>query len=144
MNIRTATITDTKALQLLSLHLGYSDTSETVAEQRLQCLLESSNDEVWVFEESNRLLGWIHVFKANRVASAAFNEIGGLVVDPDSRNKGIGRKLVEFACRHSIALDLELRVRCHSKRQEAHRFYEKMGFSHSKSQYVFDIDCTKE
>lgn len=136
-NIRAATLHESKSINNLSLHLGYGSTPQDVADERLKCLLESQNDWVWVFEESNDILGWIHVFKAHRVASAAFYEIGGLVVDPKTRNIGIGRKLVEFAIKRSQVQKVELRVRCNSKRQDTHLFYEKTGFVNSKEQFVY-------
>jgi N-acetylglutamate synthase-like GNAT family acetyltransferase len=137
--IRTATLKDAKSINSLSLHLGYESTPHDIAEERLQCLLESANDEVWVFEESSIILGWIHVFKAYRVASSSFNEIGGLVVNPKVRKKGIGRKLVEFAAKQATNQSIELRVRCNSQREETHQFYIKAGFTNSKAQYVFKM-----
>lgn len=117
-NIRTATINDSKAINELSIHLGYGSTPQDIAGERLKCLLESINDQVLVFEESNIILGWVHVFKAQRVASATFYEIGGLVVCPKGRKKGIGRKLVKFAAKQSEVQNSELRVRCNSQRKE--------------------------
>jgi len=109
--IRRARLNDAKSINLLSLHMGYGRTSDDIAIERLKCLLNSVNDCVWVFEDESRLIGWIHVFKAYRVASSAFNEIGGLVVDSKFRKKGIGRKLVEFIAKESQAQGSKLRVR---------------------------------
>ncbi|WP_178969298.1 GNAT family N-acetyltransferase [Neptunomonas phycophila] len=136
-NIRTATLHDSKSINNLSLHLGYGSTPQDLADERLKCLLESKNDWVWVFEESDDILGWIHLFKAHRVASSTFYEIGGLVVNPETRNVGIGRRLVEFAVKHSEVQKSELRVRCNSKRLDSHLFYEKTGFVNSKKQFVY-------
>jgi len=86
-NIRTATLAESKSINALSLHLGYESTSQEVADERLRCLLQSTNDKVWVFEELGIILGWIHTFKAYRVASGMFYEIGGLVVDSKTRKK---------------------------------------------------------
>jgi N-acetylglutamate synthase-like GNAT family acetyltransferase len=135
--IRTATLKDAKSINSLSLHLGYESMPFDIACERLRFLLESVTDEVWVFEESSIILGWIHVFKANRVASLSFNEIGGLVVDPKARKQGIGRKLVEFAAKRAKDKNIELRVRCNSQREETHQFYTKAGFTSTKAQHVF-------
>jgi len=139
--IRMAMLNDSPAINALSAHLGYAKTSQNIADKRLQCLLDSNNDWVWVYEESHVVLGWIHVFQANRVASADFFEIGGLVVDPTMRKKGIGRQLIEFVHQACSIEASELRVRCNAKREEAHQFYQKVGFSQSKAQYVFKMDC---
>ncbi|KZN13926.1 GNAT family N-acetyltransferase [Marinomonas sp. TW1] len=138
-NIRIATLADSKSINSLSFYLGYGSTPQEVADERLRCVLQSSSDNVWVFEESDSILGWLHVFKAYRVASGMFYEIGGLVVAPDARKKGIGRKLVEFAAKESEAENIELRVRCNSQRKDAHEFYKRLGFSASKTQSVFKM-----
>jgi len=110
-----------------------------VADDRLSAILQSINDNVWVIEEAGNLLGWIHVFKAHRVASRLFYEIGGLVVDPTARHKGYGRKLVEFVAKIAETDNIALRVRCHSQREEAHAFYKRLGFSSNKTQKVFQM-----
>ncbi|KXO09034.1 GCN5-related N-acetyltransferase [Moritella sp. JT01] len=138
-NIRMARLQDSDSINALSLHLGYEIATQLVAEERLQCLIDSSNDDVWVFEDAGIILGWIHVYKAHRLASAAFFEIGGLVVTPEARNKGIGRQLVEFACEQAQNQNIALRVRCNAKRQDTHEFYERMGFITTKSQHVFEM-----
>ena len=139
INIRCATINDSKSINSLSAHLGYKITSDNIATKRLEYLLESLNDNIWVLEKSNIIVGWIHVFTAHRVASPSFNEIGGLVVDPKERNQGMGRKLVEFVVAESKSRHLEWRVRCNAQREESHLFYEKIGFIKSKTQHVFTI-----
>ncbi|NNG00406.1 MAG: GNAT family N-acetyltransferase [Desulfobacteraceae bacterium] len=68
-----------------------------VAEKRINDILESKTDHLWVFKADNQIKRWIHLFGANRVASDSFAEIGGLVVRSDCRREGIGRKLVERA-----------------------------------------------
>lgn len=73
------------------------------------------------------------------VLSLHLFEIGGLVVTPEARNKGIGRKLVEFACEQVKNQNIALRVRCNAKRQETHEFYERIDFITTKSQLVFEM-----
>lgn len=138
--IRTAKLEDSDSINALSEDLGYPGTPPDEARARLNHLLESATDDVCLFEESGKVLGWIHTFIAYRVASPAFYEIGGLVVGPDARNRGIGRKLVEFAGKQSRSNNLELRVRCNSKRLDTHKFYEKTGFIESKTQCVFKLN----
>ncbi|MFT2111295.1 GNAT family N-acetyltransferase [Marinomonas sp. 2405UD68-3] len=140
--IRMAILSDSPAINALSVHLGYAQPLQDIADKRLQCLLDSNTDWVWVYEESNVVLGWIHVFQANRVASAHFFEIGGLVVDLTMRKKGIGRRLIEFVHHECNIEESELRVRCNAKREGAHQFYQKVGFHRSKTQYVFKNELT--
>ena len=138
-NIRSAELDDSISINELSSHLSYESVTHEIAAERLRGLLESTTDDVWVYEDSNNILGWIHVFKALRVASSSFHEIGGLVVDPKFRMMGIGRQLVNFVADESKNQGVELRVRCNTIRKESHLFYEKAGFTESKTQQVFKI-----
>ncbi len=65
-------------------------------------------------------------------------EIGGLIVAQSDRGSGIGRRLMQYAqqwadeqgCRSVL-------VRSNIVRQEAHKFYEKIGYSNIKTSLVF-------
>jgi len=85
------------------------------------------------------------VFLTERVESGRFAEIGGLVVDDDSRRQGVGTSLFEaaahWAARHGVA---KLRVRCADQRIEAHAFYKNRGMAQTKSQYVFDLKLSNQ
>jgi N-acetylglutamate synthase-like GNAT family acetyltransferase len=133
--IRIATFADSVAINLLSTHLGYGKTAQNIADLRLKQVLASINDQVYVYQQDNIVIGWLHLFKAHRIASSTFYEIAGLVVAPVARNKGVARELIAFAAK-SLS-NIELRVRCNSQREYAHKFYEKIGFEHTKTQYVF-------
>lgn len=132
---RPAVLGDAKQINGLSMHLGYGQIEMTSTQQQLTTLLESDREAVYVAEQQEQLIGWIHCFKALRLASASFYEIGGLVVCPTQRQQGIGRQLVEYAIRQHIGT---WRVRCNSKRHESHLFYQALGFSQSKSQHIFE------
>lgn len=136
--IREATLQDFESINYLSQFLGYKKLSDELAKIRLQNLLSSINDKIWVFEEENSITGWLHIFIAYRVASAQFAEIGGLVVGLDCRRLGIGRALVQHAYNWAKVHGLNLRVRCNSKRQGVYEFYNSMNFQHKKTQYVLE------
>ena len=137
--VREAKIDDARAINELSRHLGYKPLTDNVLTDNLEAILTSKSDKLWIFEKENQILGWIHAFSANRVASAAFIEIGGMVVSPDARREGIGRRLVEQAKQWACERKQNLRVRCNIKREETHKFYESVGFVLSKSQNIFEI-----
>ena len=90
------------------------------------------------FFEDGLIKGWVHVFIANRVASSPFLEIGGLAVSSEFRREGIGRELVNYALKWANERNLKTRVRCNSKRMNAHDFYLAMGFTKAKEQYIFE------
>tara|TARA_B110000114_G_C15082989_1_gene394929 strand:- start:1238 stop:1681 length:444 start_codon:yes stop_codon:yes gene_type:complete len=133
-NIRVAMVIDAKLINLWSLECSYGVTSHTTAVERLTGLLESEDDQVWVFEPAHGVLGWIQLFKAHRVVGLAFTEISGWVVDPRSINKGIGRKLIAWVTQLSKSQNMALRVRCNVKRHGPSPCYAHTGFTLTKIQ----------
>ena len=138
--IRSARASDSYSISQLSLLFGYPQESGDLASVRLNELINSDSDKVWVFEQHKQVLGWIHLFVAKRLASATFVEIGGLVVSADSRRQGIGRQLVERANSWAREKHLSLRVRCNAKRDDTCKFYRDINFSELKNQVVFEAD----
>lgn len=135
-SVRLAIIEDAPGINSVSKYLGYPELSDHECSDKLQQLLSSRVDEVYVALEKGKVVGWLHLFQARRLASANFYEIGGLVVNPENRGKGIGRALVEYATKiHSG----KFRVRCNEKRRDSHAFYESVGFNSSKVQHVFEV-----
>ncbi len=137
--IREASIGDIESINIVSSYLGYETSSRDESRKRLEDILTSKCDFVWVYLENNKIVAWLHLFIALRLASPKFAEIGGLVVDKSYRRSGIGRKLVRKAMQWSKQNKLPLRVRCNSKRDEANKFYESLGFTNKKIQKVHEL-----
>lgn len=130
---------DAAAITSLSHQLGYPVTA-TSTRENLEVILNSMNDGIWAAFFEEEIAGWIHVFKTTRVESGTFGEIGGLVVDERHRRKGVGKLLVNQAKQWCINKKIPaLRVRCNSKRTEAHIFYTSLYFRENKEQKVFEI-----
>ena len=141
MDIRVRKIRkkDAEAISLLSDQLGYVlSFVETVLQ--IKKLVDSGDNCVLVALHDEKIVGWIYAFKALRLETKTFIEIGGLVIDENYRGKGIGKILVskikEWCIEQKIS---SLRVRCNTKRKEAHQFYFKNGFSETKEQKVFEL-----
>jgi GNAT superfamily N-acetyltransferase len=136
--IRQARKEDGAELVRLSAQLGYP-TSDSVMVLRLRRLLASQNDAIFVAATPDgRLLGWIHGFLSQLLESDYRVEIGGLVVDELFHRKGVGRGLLgqieKWAVRRGAT---ECSVRCRTTRNEAHVFYESLGYGRAKTQIVF-------
>lgn len=136
--IRQAEIEDYKAISEVSEGLGYMAVSQIIAEQRVAAIIRSDHDYLCVYEINNRIIGWLHMFNAMRVASAPFAEIGGLVVSKEYRRKGIGKKLVEHAMERAREMGLKVRVRSNTSRDGAHHFYESLGFKKTRTQHIYE------
>jgi GNAT superfamily N-acetyltransferase len=142
IEIREALAGDIEGINIVSTYLGYSPSSIEVATNRLEEIIASDSDHVWVYLEDNTVKGWLHLFVSLRLASPKFAEIGGLVVDESSRRKGIGGKLVGEAIKWSKVNQLPLRVRCNTNREQANRFYESLGFVTKKTQKIHEFSSS--
>jgi GNAT superfamily N-acetyltransferase len=140
-SIRRADPSDVAAIARLCGAFGYRSTEEDVAE-RIRPIARSVSHGLFVADDPVRgVVGWIHVFAAERVESGPFAEIGGLVVDETCRGAGIGSELVARARTWAADAGLpRLRVRTREERGATRRFYAGAGFEHVKTQWVFDSD----
>ncbi len=136
--IRIANITDSQAITDLSNQLGYQSSSSDI-KKRLTEVLAHPENKVFVATDNKKIVGWVHGFYTIRVESDPCVEIGGLVVDENSRSQGIGKTLVEKVNEWAKSVNCtKIRVRCNAIRTESHIFYEKTGFILNKQQKVFD------
>jgi GNAT superfamily N-acetyltransferase len=138
MKIRRATHDHASALASLSAQLGYPSAKGAIR-QRLLAIDRRNDQEVLVAEVDGTVVGWVHVFRAERIVADSFAEVGGLVVDGERRGRGVGSTLLRAAeaWAHERGLPL-MRIRSNVVRDEAHEFYVKRGYTGSKQQAVFD------
>lgn len=140
MNIRLAVVEDAHVIACIASSLGYQEQeSDSLAIERLEKILLSNHDKVWVAEYEEEVIGWLHAQHAFRVASSDFIEILGLSVSEAFRFQGAGRALVELAKTWSSSENISLWVRTNEIRKDAKQFYSSLGFSLIKSQSVFEI-----
>lgn len=124
----------------LGSELGYPVDAKATGQRLLQ-LARASDHAVFVAEQFDQVLGWVHVYRALRVQVPAFAEIAGLVVAKAHRGKGVGRHLVELCRLWASEQQLhELRVRSNAAREQAHRFYCQLGFVQQKTQQCLVLE----
>lgn len=137
MKIREARFSDAQVLAALSGQLGYPMQPEE-AEDRLRMLQISETDAVLVAEsKEGKVIGWIHLCGALRFETGPYAEIAGLVVDEAWRSQGAGAALVEAGADWAAGRGYQtFKVRSNVIRERAHIFYERLGFTRSKTQVV--------
>lgn len=140
MEIRPIQENDFKAITELTNQLGSSVAEETVKDQIIE-IIRNSDHYSWVAILDNKIVGYIHCFKAIRLTSKVFIEISGLIVDENYRGNKIGRQLVQKA--EGLIDEGKVRVRCNAKRELAHQFYYNLDYSLSKDQKVFEKKISK-
>lgn len=138
--IRPATPRDAPRLAELSTELGYPATLKDIL-GRLDRILDSREHAIYVAEAREaevQIAGWVHIFISCLLEEDAQAEIGGLVVGEAWRGRGVGALLMAYAERWAQEQGCTtMRVRSNVIREEAHAFYEKLGYAVIKSQKVF-------
>ena len=138
MHIRTATADDAFPIANLLVQLGYPDATPDAARRRIIALLERAEHAVFIAEDES-LHGMVHVCVTLTLEHEPRGEIRTLVVEEAVRSTGVGAELVAVAEAWARSRGLvRMRVRSNIKRERARRFYERLGYSVSKTQNVFD------
>lgn len=135
--IRSATIEDSPALARLSFQLGYPASPEKIRE-RLPRYIGAHEARVIVAEHDGQVIAWTSIEVVDHFYLDKFAEISGFVVDEQFRGQGIGHALMQEAERWTGAQGLTtLRLKTNVVREDAHRFYENLGFERTKTQYTY-------
>jgi GNAT superfamily N-acetyltransferase len=135
--IRRARSSDAARLAELAGELGYPTTAKEIR-QRLSRLQPATIHAVFVAEASSELIGWLHVSQNHLLESPVRAEVNGLVVSAAARSQGAGKLLLRAAeewarKRKCVGVNLRSNV----LRDRAHRFYEREGYEHYKTQKAF-------
>jgi GNAT superfamily N-acetyltransferase len=138
IDIRSAKRADEVMIANLAGQLGYPSSMHEIRE-RLVGILEDDDQAVFVAESvDHQVIGWIHFFKTQRLIVEPFVEVGGLIVGEGQRGSGVGQALLAAAEAWAQGSGLtSIRVRSNVIREEAHSFYERLGYTCVKQQNVF-------
>jgi GNAT superfamily N-acetyltransferase len=135
--VRTALPADADAVAQLMVQLGYTSAAPTVA-ARLSRILGRPDHRFLLAETDGRPVGWLHAATWELVEADPCVVICGLVVDRSLRRQGIGRLLMARAEAWAIERGCAIvRLWSSDARTEAHRFYERLGYAHIKTQFSF-------
>ncbi len=146
--IRQISKEDAPAICTLCFQLGYVLSIEQIL-KNIKAVLENKFHDAFVAVHQDKIIGWIGVARALQIESPSFCEVRGLVVDEQYRKQGIGKMLIEKAKQWGQEKarlndkvgqgNTKLRLRCNTKRNEAHLFYQHLGFNEIKQQKVFEM-----
>jgi len=138
LKIRRAKSTDALQLAALSGELGYPATAAQIRE-RLRGIQRESQHAVFAADSAeDGVIGWLHVSKVPLLESEIRAEVNGLIVAEGQRSLGAGARLMaaaeDWARKHGCKI---MSVRSKVIRKRAHKFYERNGFEHYKTQKAF-------
>jgi GNAT superfamily N-acetyltransferase len=136
--IRRARSSDALRLAELSSELGYPATPAEIA-GRLRRLKAASPNALFVAESPDaKVVGWAHVSVTHLLEAGTRAELNGLIVAEGERSLGAGARLLEaaeeWARKHGCPV---MSVRSNVIRERAHKFYERQGYEHYKTQKAF-------
>jgi GNAT superfamily N-acetyltransferase len=140
MRIRKARRSDVERIAKLSGELGYPASAAQVA-TRLRQLKPASKHAVFVAESPDAatgLVGWLHVSVSHLLENDIRAEVNGLIVAEGQRSAGAGAKLLDAAEEWARRRGCRgMNVRSNVIRERAHKFYERQGYEHYKTQKAF-------
>ncbi len=138
VKIRRARASDAAQIAELSGQLGYPTTAAEIT-KRLRKLKPASQNALFVAESlDSGVVGWAHVSVTHLLEVGTRAELHGLIVAERQRSLGAGARLLEaaedWAQKHGCP---SLSVRSNVIRERAHKFYERQGYEHYKTQKTF-------
>lgn len=136
--IREARVEDYHQLTELTKQLGYTISPNVLCDQLKEVLVHDEH-RVFVAElVDGNVVGWVHSYIYRLFYANLMIEIGGLVVEENYRNLGIGRKLMEQVEKWAKQWGCStVSLRSNVIRKEAHVFYETIGYRRVKEQITF-------
>jgi GNAT superfamily N-acetyltransferase len=138
VKIRRARASDAPQLAELSGQLGYPTTAAEI-KKRLRRLKPSSQNALFVAESPDSgVVGWAHVSVTHLMEVGTRAELNGLIVADGQRSLGAGARLLQAAedWAHKRGCP-SMSVRSNVIRERAHKFYERQGYEHYKTQKAF-------
>lgn len=141
VTIRPAAEADVDSISRLMEELGYPSTPQQVR-ARLARVAGDDRYSAYVAQADGAVAGFLGLQTGWAYEhDEPFARIISLVVDARVRRRGVGAALVRFAegwARERGAYGLMLNTNV--RREEAHRFYEAMGFSRTGYRYALSLE----
>jgi N-acetylglutamate synthase-like GNAT family acetyltransferase len=137
-SIRKMKETDAAVVCELSRQLGYElDIGQFFG--RLSMISQNSNHSLWVADSAETgVVGFIHLEKTVQLVSEPRLEVMALVISKKMRGTGLGKRLMKYAESFAKSEDLnEVTLTTNIKRDDAHAFYEKLGFIRAKTSHRY-------
>jgi ribosomal protein S18 acetylase RimI-like enzyme len=141
LKIRDGDLTDAPELTALMCELGYETTSAEM-ESRLISILNDPRYKTLVALNNDKICGVIGTVSAS---SYLHNDLSGriiaLVVSRDLRQRGIGARLIAAAEKNFIQRGItRVMLTTRFEREEAHRFYEKVGYARTGFRFAKNLE----
>ncbi|HTR30772.1 MAG TPA: GNAT family N-acetyltransferase [Puia sp.] len=134
--IRHAETQDIAAIRALIAQLEYDPPANL--EEKLRLLAADPNEALLVYELDKEVVAFLSLHFIPQIAlSGDFARISYFAVKDSARGHGIGHELESYItqCARERNCD-RIEVHCHSRRTDAHRFYERQDYTESPRYFV--------
>jgi GNAT superfamily N-acetyltransferase len=139
LSVREINLDDAASIAELSGQLGYQATPGQMISRLYAILPLREGHAVLVACRGNEVIAWIEAEIVRHLQSAPHALITGLVVREGARSLGIGKLLCTEVELWALCQGVSIiRVTSRSTRADAHRFYLREGFTHTKTSLVFE------
>lgn len=120
--------------------LGYDVDVENVKKQIAKLTNDKNQHIIIGYEDeiTRKIIGFVHAQMYESFYSDLGLNILGLAVNPDFQGKGIGKKLMSKLENYAVENNISfIRLNSAMKREDAHNFYEHIGYTCDRVQKRF-------
>jgi GNAT superfamily N-acetyltransferase len=134
--IREAQPADLPAMHDLILELGYDPPPDL--DEKLQRLTADPDEVLLVYELDAEVVAFLSLHFIPQIALPGdFARISYFAVNDSARGHGIGGQMEAHATALAGQRNCDrIEVHCHSRRTDAHRFYERQGYEESPKYFI--------
>jgi GNAT superfamily N-acetyltransferase len=139
-NIREIMVNDYHDIYLLNqdFNSNLNVYSEERVKGKIEIIIKNTNDIIFVYEQNNKVIGYIHGSPYELLFSDSLVNVLGLVVKESYRNLGIGSMLIDRLEQWGKDNGFSgMKLLSHPSRIHAHRLYERHGYIYTKDQKNF-------
>jgi GNAT superfamily N-acetyltransferase len=134
--IRRAQPSDTEAIRALIVQLDYEPPAGL--EEKIRRLSNRPDEVLLVYELDAEVVAFLSLHFVPQIAvNGDFARISYFVVKDTARSLGIGQQLEAHVTRLACERNCDrIEVHCHTRRTDAHRFYERQGYEESPKYFI--------
>ena len=138
--IRSAQTRDINGIRTLIAQLEYDPPADL--EEKLRRLAADPDEALLVYELDREVVAFLSLHFIPQIALAGdFARISYFAVKDSARSHGIGLELEAYVTRLARERNCDrIEVHCHSRRTDAHRFYERQGYRESPKYFIKRLD----
>jgi GNAT superfamily N-acetyltransferase len=138
--IRRAQPADTESIRALIAQLDYDPPANL--EEKIRLLSAHPDEVLLVYELDTEVVAFISLhFIPQIVLAGDFARISYFAVKDSARSHGIGKQLEAHTTRLARERNCDrIEVHCHTRRTDAHRFYERQGYKESPKYFIKRLD----